>query len=187
MLKQYQFLRNKGQSTQCVKSVLARCYSGPHFHTFRLNTDQNNSEYGHFSRSVSNIPCFPIHSIWRSITNESTASRNFSSFSIGLFHQKWYRRRLLSSETENKSCVVSSQTTNSRILRNYNILGKSWDYVQDIWPSISSKNKNNDNSSEKLKKGVIKIFKGCPCKLVLNSLWKIAFFTKDIGDVLRCC
>ena len=35
----------------CVKSVRIRSYSGPYFHAFTLNTDQNNSEYGHFSRS----------------------------------------------------------------------------------------------------------------------------------------
>ena len=33
------------------KSVSIRSYSGPHFPAFRLNTDQNNSEYGHFLRS----------------------------------------------------------------------------------------------------------------------------------------
>ena len=43
----------------CVKSVRIRSYSGPYFHAFGLitgrmreNTDQNNSEYGHFSHSV---------------------------------------------------------------------------------------------------------------------------------------
>ena len=52
---------------QCVKIVRIRSYCGPHFPAFGLNTerysvssysarmpeniDQNNSEYGHFSRS----------------------------------------------------------------------------------------------------------------------------------------
>ena len=35
----------------CVKTVRIRSYSGPYFPAFGLNTDQNNSEYGHFSRS----------------------------------------------------------------------------------------------------------------------------------------
>ena len=35
----------------CVKHVRIRSYSGPHFPAFGLNTDQNNSEYGHFLRS----------------------------------------------------------------------------------------------------------------------------------------
>ena len=35
-----------------MKSVHIQTYSGPHFSTFGLNTDQNNSEYGHFLRSV---------------------------------------------------------------------------------------------------------------------------------------
>ena len=51
--------------SQCVKNVRIRSYSGPYFPTFGLNmkrysvslqmreyTDQNNSEYGHFLRSV---------------------------------------------------------------------------------------------------------------------------------------
>ena len=39
----------------CVKSVRIRSYSGPYFPPFRLNTDQNNSEYGHFLRSALNL------------------------------------------------------------------------------------------------------------------------------------
>ena len=35
----------------CVKNVRIRSYSGAYFLTFRLNTDQNNSSYGHLSRS----------------------------------------------------------------------------------------------------------------------------------------
>ena len=34
-----------------VKSVRVWSYSGPHFPAFVLNTDQNNSEHGHFLRS----------------------------------------------------------------------------------------------------------------------------------------
>ena len=55
-------------SNNCVKSVLIRSYSGPHFPAFGLNPEwsislysfqirenagQDNSEYGHFSRSES--------------------------------------------------------------------------------------------------------------------------------------
>ena len=59
----------------CVKNVRIQSYSGPHFPVFGLNTeilrispysvrkrentDQNNSEYGHFLRSV---PCRGIYS-----------------------------------------------------------------------------------------------------------------------------
>ena len=55
----------------CVKSVRIRSYSGPYFPAFELNTniqskyeysvrmwentDQNNSEYGHFLRSARQI------------------------------------------------------------------------------------------------------------------------------------
>ena len=43
----------------CVKRVRIRSYSVPHFPVysvqFRGNADQNSSEYGHFSRSESNI------------------------------------------------------------------------------------------------------------------------------------
>ena len=40
-------------NSHCVKSVCIRSFSGPCLPTFGLNTDQKNSEYGHFSRSVS--------------------------------------------------------------------------------------------------------------------------------------
>ena len=36
----------------CLKSVGIRSCSGPYFPAFGLNTNQNNSEYGHFLRSV---------------------------------------------------------------------------------------------------------------------------------------
>ena len=53
---------NETLNLDCVKSVCTRSYSGPYFSTFGLNTysvqtrdntDQNNSEYGHFLCSVS--------------------------------------------------------------------------------------------------------------------------------------
>ena len=37
---------------KCVKSACIWSYSGPHFPAFGLNTDQKNSEYGHFSGSA---------------------------------------------------------------------------------------------------------------------------------------
>ena len=43
------------KSIHCVKSVRIWSYSGPYFPAFELreNMDQNNSEYGHFSRGDS--------------------------------------------------------------------------------------------------------------------------------------
>ena len=38
-----------------LKSVRIRSYSGPYFPAFELNTDKNNSEYGHFLCSVSEL------------------------------------------------------------------------------------------------------------------------------------
>ena len=35
-----------------MKSVCIRSYSGPYFPSLGLNTDQNNSKYGHFSHNV---------------------------------------------------------------------------------------------------------------------------------------
>ena len=35
----------------CVKSGRIQSFSGPYFPAFGRNTDQNNSEYGHFLRS----------------------------------------------------------------------------------------------------------------------------------------
>ena len=37
----------------CVKNIRIRSYSDPYFPAVGLNTDQNNSKYGHFSRSAS--------------------------------------------------------------------------------------------------------------------------------------
>ena len=37
-----------------VKSVHIQSYFGPHFHSFGLNTDQNNFEYEHFLRNRQN-------------------------------------------------------------------------------------------------------------------------------------
>ena len=42
----------KPVNNHCVKSFRIRSYSGPYFsRIFRENTDQNNSQYGHFLRS----------------------------------------------------------------------------------------------------------------------------------------
>ena len=38
------------EANHCVKSFRIRSYSGPYSVRMRKNTDQNNSEYGHFSR-----------------------------------------------------------------------------------------------------------------------------------------
>ena len=38
-----------------LKSVRIRSYSGPYFPSFELNTNENNSEYGHFLCSVSEL------------------------------------------------------------------------------------------------------------------------------------
>ena len=45
-------LMGGGGWLHCIKSVLIGTYSGPYFPAFGLITDQNNSEYGHFSRSA---------------------------------------------------------------------------------------------------------------------------------------
>ena len=42
----------------CEKSVRIRSFTYPYFPAFGLNTDQKNSEYGHFSHSVSLIICY---------------------------------------------------------------------------------------------------------------------------------
>ena len=40
------------ESYHCVKSVRVQSFSGPYSVQMWENTDQKNSEYGHFSRSV---------------------------------------------------------------------------------------------------------------------------------------
>ena len=51
------------------KNVRIRSYSGPHFPTFTLvrmgeNADQNNSEYGHFSRNIKYVSRVKVLHIW---------------------------------------------------------------------------------------------------------------------------
>ena len=46
------FIRNFMKKQHCVISVRIASYSGPYPPAFGLNTDQDNSEYGHFSRSA---------------------------------------------------------------------------------------------------------------------------------------
>ena len=41
---------------RCFKGVCIRRFYGPYFPVFGLNTDQKNSEYGHFSRSDTPLP-----------------------------------------------------------------------------------------------------------------------------------
>ena len=42
---------HRGNLKYCVTSVRIQSFSGQYFPTFRLNTDQKNSEYRHFSHS----------------------------------------------------------------------------------------------------------------------------------------
>ena len=44
--------RNILSDTNCEKSVRIRSYFGPYSVRMRENTDQNNSEYGHFLRGA---------------------------------------------------------------------------------------------------------------------------------------
>ena len=46
------------KDSHCVKSVHIGSFSGPYFPAFELNTDQKNSEYGHFSCSVNQLKTF---------------------------------------------------------------------------------------------------------------------------------
>ena len=70
MIFPYSHIRAKYQNVHCVKSVRIRGYSAPYFPAVELieihrispysvrmreNTDKNNSEYGHFSRSYADL------------------------------------------------------------------------------------------------------------------------------------
>ena len=68
----------------CVKSIRIRSYSGPHFPTFGLNTDQNNYEYGHFLRSnehsaIINPKSLRLALPWCSLQMEKATSAAISS------------------------------------------------------------------------------------------------------------
>ena len=71
-----------------MKNVCIQSYSGPYFPVFGLNTDQNNSEYGHFLHSVDDdhcslevyYPCF-LKKILGDLHKHSEKPENFSLFS----------------------------------------------------------------------------------------------------------
>ena len=51
-LLQSNFILHSATKFHYVKSIRIRSFAGPYFPTFGLNTDQKNSQYGHFSLSV---------------------------------------------------------------------------------------------------------------------------------------
>ena len=66
--------------THCIKSVRIRGYSGPNFPAFGLNTDQNSSEYGHFSRSDSVFDINNPHDL-----------KLFTRLRLGLSHLRYHK------------------------------------------------------------------------------------------------
>ena len=52
----YTQIKIKHQPLHCVKSVRIRSHSGPYSVRMWENTDQNNSEYGHFSAVLVSTP-----------------------------------------------------------------------------------------------------------------------------------
>ena len=65
-----------------VKSVSIRSYSGPYFPAFGQNTDQNNSEYGHFLRSESCLE-FSAHQYLYSLSDfELMSRRHLPGFTV---------------------------------------------------------------------------------------------------------
>lgn len=70
------FIRNSSPS-HCVKSVLNRNFFGLYFPAFRLNTDQENSEYQHLSRSTCGL-----WNLWSIIKLERDTDELWSLFLI---------------------------------------------------------------------------------------------------------
>ena len=63
-----------------VKSVRIRSFSGPYFPAFGLNTDETNSEYGHFLRSVNSYHNLIISAVLLIGTVLNRASNRFLDF-----------------------------------------------------------------------------------------------------------
>ena len=71
---------------KCVKSVPILSHSGPYFPSFGLNTDQNNSEYRHFSSSDCSISLWWFKFLktalsWLKI-GKTTTNQIWMSFSV---------------------------------------------------------------------------------------------------------
>ena len=70
------------KSSHCVKWVLIRSYSGPYSVRVQENTDQNNSKYGYFPRSVIYDPLHFIwmhHVLYMRCTNSNSTIKTYSA------------------------------------------------------------------------------------------------------------
>ena len=56
----YNNIKIKVPTQHCAKSVRIRSFSGPYSVPMRDNTDQKNSEYGHFSCSAEVAPFYGL-------------------------------------------------------------------------------------------------------------------------------
>ena len=94
---------------QCIKNVLIRSFSGPYFLSFGLNTDQKDSEYGYFPRSVDCSKELPTP---RYLNNAQTNSlqlirtaNNIATIWVS-FGQHWHRFKFSSKWTLKPSIPV---------------------------------------------------------------------------------
>ena len=85
----------------CVKSVRIRSFSTSHFPAFGINMDQKNSEYGHFSRSVTlnslflsdyffEVSCLVFFKQFKYVSFDFCKSRKHNNFHN--FHACWNER-----------------------------------------------------------------------------------------------
>ena len=80
-------LLNEMNTLHCVKSVRIPSYSGPHFPSFGLNTNQNNFEYGHFLRSQNeNLSIFSLRIYLKSTKHNSKIQTTMLFIRMVSFH-----------------------------------------------------------------------------------------------------
>ena len=91
-----------------MKSVRIRSYSGRDFSAFGLNTDQNNFEYGHFSRSVTR---FEHSKNAKSYIFILPVLRTFYQFSYFMFHNKqaWFKETSIINKIHGDKTIKTNQ------------------------------------------------------------------------------
>ena len=88
----------------CVKGAYIRNYSGPHSIRMRQNTDQNNSEYGHFSWSVQCCLIFLLFAKY--FVDSYQVLFTFWFFSTFIFDIFW----LISGDLKNSGSIYCTST-----------------------------------------------------------------------------
>ena len=130
---------------KCVKSVPILSHSGPYFPSFGLNTDQNNSEYRHFSSSDCSISLWWFKFLktalsWLKI-GKTTTNQIWMSFSVK-FWPSLHKRNCEYRKMLNLKLFYSSFCSNFelRFKKSYQVVKKMLKYKSFEEVELKSKN-----------------------------------------------